>query len=206
MCMVVQLLGFATKESAAALACWLQWLSAMATRDTTTSYAVRLRLHAHNASKVASPDRGALWKARLAWVSSVLGRPSADAEAVLFSDLDVIPLRPYSALLDKACAPDNSPKFTNSWYGTGRPGIGCPTSSLLQPPQVYHLSSDILFMREMPVDTSGRSTSGPLHKCPHRPLPPTGTIGECRILRDPAQQRAHSLAPPGMDPRERCCP
>jgi hypothetical protein len=130
MCMVVQLLGFATKESAAALACWLQWLSAMATRDTTTSYAVRLRLHAHNASKVASPDRGALWKARLAWVSSVLGRPSADAEAVLFSDLDVIPLRPYSALLDKACAPDNSPKFTNSWYGTGRPGMLSDKQSL----------------------------------------------------------------------------
>jgi len=118
---MLHLITFSTHHSERMQSCWLQWASHVMARDTTPQQHYRLYLRTHDASNVstvrpkgrrvtaggaAGTYQTATWYAALRdkmfAIQEVLEETKASArevDAYVITDLDVVPLRPYSELL-----------------------------------------------------------------------------------------------------------
>ena len=120
---IIHLITFSTHNAAQVLDCWLQWAAHVIARDTTPQRHYRLHLRSFGVSNIsaarlsarakratASAPAGtfltAAWyaalNAKLVVVSELmeeLRERSGEEDVFIITDLDVLPLRPYSALL-----------------------------------------------------------------------------------------------------------
>jgi len=100
---VIEILSFSTFETVDFLVCFLLWIEGMMTQDKSASYILRVRLAGHRFTHGSNGMLSESWKfavrGKVQMLHERLKRPH---QWLLFSDLDVVPIRAYSRLLSHA--------------------------------------------------------------------------------------------------------
>ena len=102
----LRVVAFATPSSCGLYRCWMQWMANIASADQSMAYDFNVRVQPHgNFTQSSGAERERLYlmgvKGKIAYVKQVLHERSqiaGDGEWILFTDLDVVPLRPLSML------------------------------------------------------------------------------------------------------------
>ena len=101
--LTLHILLFATRESCVQLSCWLRWASHWLAGESAVDYRLHLQMHTPTSNVSATGEfRSSRWyavlQARLKFVAGVIHELPMGS-TMLFSDLDVVPLRPPASLL-----------------------------------------------------------------------------------------------------------
>lgn len=100
----MHVLVFATRDSCVLLSCWLGWASHwLATDGAIEYYQLHLKMYQPSANvSVTGVFRSSRWmevvRAKVSWVATTVSSLPTGA-TVMFTDTDVVPLRPLTALL-----------------------------------------------------------------------------------------------------------
>ena len=125
----MHILALSTPQTCWMLACWTTWIRRMMLRDPSTAYELHVRTYTPTGVAEHSKER---YKSE-AWYDSVFTkvgfvshfmRHAAENATVLFTDLDVVPLGPYSLLV--ALLP---PTREMTWMYTGQKIAHMPVNS-----------------------------------------------------------------------------
>ncbi|EOD14406.1 hypothetical protein EMIHUDRAFT_211848 [Emiliania huxleyi CCMP1516] len=127
--MLIRVLALTTAEQASMTRCWWQWIESMMAKDVGAVYEVLLRRHVHPLAKAgpsAGNFRGKVWYASLPekvrLVSEQCGATANDT-VLVFSDLDVVALRPYSALAQAVLPPEIDLAISGTLDGASWRGV-----------------------------------------------------------------------------------
>ena len=100
----MHVLVFATRDSCVLLSCWLGWASHwLASEGAVEYYQLHLKMYQPSANvSVTGVFRSSRWmevvRAKVSWVATTVSSLPTGA-TVMFTDTDVVPLRPLTALL-----------------------------------------------------------------------------------------------------------
>ena len=100
---MLTVLAGATQDIPKQISCWLQWMSDMTAADGICEYQLHMVLRPKKTSVATLTTH----RFKLDYIESTLSR-LPDGAPLIFSDLDVLPIRPYSLLLEAKDASGHS--------------------------------------------------------------------------------------------------